>query len=84
MVFKEAAGRDLLQLALIENIQRADLNPIEEAMAYRRLVDEYGLTQEDAARQVGKSRAAVANAMPRRASITSRVRSAFSSVLRSV
>lgn len=63
VIFREAANRDLLQLALIENIQRADLNPIEEAMAYRRLVDEYGLTQEDAGRQVGKSRAAVANAI---------------------
>ena len=63
VIFREAAGKDLLQLALIENIQRADLNPIEEAMAYRRLVNEYGLTQEDAARQVGKSRAAVANAI---------------------
>ncbi len=63
VVFREAAPRELLELALIENIQRADLNPIEEAMAYRRLTAEYGLTQEDAARRVGKSRAAVANAL---------------------
>jgi ParB family chromosome partitioning protein len=63
VVFREAAGQQLLELALIENIQRADLNPIEEAMAYRRLVDEHGLTQEDAARRVGKSRAAVTNAL---------------------
>jgi ParB family chromosome partitioning protein len=63
VVFHQANGRDSLEIALIENIQRADLNPLEEASAYRRLVDEHGLTQEDAARRVGKSRAAVANAM---------------------
>lgn len=63
IVSREADDEELLELALIENIQRADLNPIEEAMAYRRLVDEYGLTQEDAARRVGKSRAAVSNAL---------------------
>lgn len=63
VVFREAAGKDLLEIALIENIQRADLNPIEEAMAYRRLVEDHGMTQEDAARRVGKSRAAVANAI---------------------
>ncbi len=63
IVSREADDAELLELALIENIQRADLNPIEEAMAYRRLVDEYGLTQEDAARRVGKSRAAVSNAL---------------------
>ncbi len=63
VVFREAASSELLELALIENIQRADLNPIEEALAYRRLVDEHGLTQEEAAKRVGKSRAAVANAM---------------------
>jgi ParB family chromosome partitioning protein len=63
VVFHQANGRDSLEMALIENIQRADLNPLEEAAAYRRLVEEHGLTQEDAARRVGKSRAAVANAM---------------------
>jgi ParB family chromosome partitioning protein len=63
VVIREASGTDLLELALIENIQRADLNAIEEAMAYRRLTEEYGLTQEDAARRVGKSRVAVANAL---------------------
>lgn len=63
VIFREAADAELLELALIENIQRADLNPIEEAAAYRRLIDDHGLTQEDAARRVGKSRAAVANAM---------------------
>jgi ParB family chromosome partitioning protein len=63
VVVREATNTELLELAIIENIQRADLNPIEEAHAYRRLIDEYGLTQEDAAKRVGKSRAAVANAL---------------------
>ncbi|MCC6386174.1 MAG: ParB/RepB/Spo0J family partition protein [Dehalococcoidia bacterium] len=64
VVFHEAADdTELLELALIENIQRADLNPIEEALAYRRLTDEYALTQEECARRVGKSRAAVANSL---------------------
>lgn len=51
------------ELALIENIQREDLNPIEEAMAYRALIDEFGLTQEQVSQKVGKSRSAVANSM---------------------
>ena len=64
VVFHEAADdTELLELALIENIQRADLNPIEEALAYRRLTDEYALTQEECSRRVGKSRAAVANSL---------------------
>lgn len=63
VVVREAADEELLELALVENIQRADLNPVEEAMAYRRLVEEYGLTQEEVARRVGKSRATVANAL---------------------
>lgn len=63
VVVREADGAELLELALVENIQRADLNPVEEALAYRRLLDEYGLTQEEAARRVGRSRAAVANAV---------------------
>src|SRR3970282_1198961 len=61
VVIREAADAHLLELALIENIQRADLNAIEEANAYRRLVDEYHLTQEDVARGVGKNRKPVAN-----------------------
>jgi ParB family transcriptional regulator, chromosome partitioning protein len=58
-----AAGqeRSLLELALIENIQREDLNPLEAALAYRRLADEFQLTQEDIASAVGKDRASVAN-----------------------
>jgi ParB family chromosome partitioning protein len=63
VVVREAADSQLLELALIENIQRADLNAIEEAMAYRRLTEEYGHTQEEAAKRVGKSRVAVANAL---------------------
>ena len=63
MVIREVADDELLELALIENIQRSDLNPIEEAMAYRRLTEEYALTQEETARRVGKSRVTVANAL---------------------
>lgn len=51
------------ELALIENIQREDLNPIEEAIALRTLINDYGLTQEDASRRIGKSRSAIANAL---------------------
>jgi ParB family chromosome partitioning protein len=56
-------GRQLLELALIENIQREDLNPIEEATAYHRLIDEFGLTQEAVAQRVGKDRSTVANVL---------------------
>ena len=59
----EADDRRVAELALVENLQREDLNPIEEARGYRALIDEYGLTQEEAARSVGRSRPAVANAM---------------------
>ena len=59
----EADDRRTAELALVENLQREDLNPIEEARGFRALMTEYGLTQEDAARSVGKSRPAVANAM---------------------
>jgi ParB family chromosome partitioning protein len=54
-------GRSLLEMALVENIQREDLNPIEEALAYRRLADQFAMTQEDIAAAVGKDRASVAN-----------------------
>src|SRR6266496_1709616 len=57
----DAHDKSLLQMALVENIQRQDLNPIDEALAYRRLVDEFGLRQEDIAAAVGKDRASVAN-----------------------
>lgn len=63
VVVRQAESSELLELALIENIQRADLNAVEEAMAYRRLVEEYNLTQEEVAKRVGKNRATVANAL---------------------
>lgn len=63
VVVKEAASRELLELALVENLQRQDLNPLEEAQAYRRLAEDFGMTQEAIAGRVGRSRTAVANAM---------------------
>ena len=62
-VIIEADDKTATELALIENLQRQDLNPVEEALGYRRLTDEYGLTQEETAEQVGKSRPTVANAL---------------------
>ena len=62
-VIIEADDKKVMELALIENLQRQDLNPVEEAMGYRTLMDNYGMTQEDAASRVGKSRPAVANAL---------------------
>ncbi|RMG99790.1 MAG: ParB/RepB/Spo0J family partition protein [Chloroflexi bacterium] len=61
VIIKEATPQEMLELALIENIQRADLNPLEEAYAYQQLMDEFGLTQEEVARRVGKGRSTVAN-----------------------
>ncbi len=61
IVVRDVPDDKLLEMALIENLQREDLNPIEEGEAYRRLVDERGLTQEDVAAAVGKDRATVAN-----------------------
>ena len=63
VVVIEADDKKAMELALIENLQRQDLNPVEEAMGYRTLMQEHGLTQEDAAKRVGKSRPAVANAL---------------------
>ncbi len=63
VVVKEATPREMLELALIENIQRADLNPIEEALAYQALIQEFGLTQEMVAKQVGKDRSTITNAL---------------------
>ncbi len=63
VIVREATDRDVLELSLIENLQRADLNPLEEAHAYARLANEFGLRQEDIALKVGRSRAAVANSM---------------------
>ena len=59
----EADDRRTAELALVENLQREDLNPIEEARGYKTLMEDYGLTQEEAARSVGRSRPAVANAL---------------------
>ena len=63
VVIIEADDRKVMELGLIENLQREDLNPMEEAGGYRVLMEEYGLTQEEVAQQVGKSRPAVANAL---------------------
>ncbi len=61
VIVKDATPQAMLEWALVENLQRADLNPLEMATAYRALMDEFGLTQEDVAARVGKSRVAVAN-----------------------
>jgi ParB family chromosome partitioning protein len=63
VIVKEATPQEMLELALVENIQRADLNPLEEAAAYRQLMDDFGLTQEQVAEKVGKSRVTVANSV---------------------
>ncbi len=62
-VIRPCSDDEVLALALIENLQRKDLNPLEEAQAYRTLIDRFGLTQEQIAQQVGKSRAAIANTL---------------------
>ena len=63
VIVRQASDRDVLELALIENLQREDLNPIEEANAYRRLAQEFTLRQEDIAQRVGKSRSVIANSI---------------------
>ncbi len=63
VIAREASDLEVLELSLIENLQRADLNPIEEAQAYARLAGEFGMRQDDIAMKVGRSRAAVANSM---------------------
>ncbi len=62
-IVREYTDREMLELALIENLQREELNAVEEARAYRRLIDEFGLTQEQVAERVGKSRVAVTNSL---------------------
>ncbi|MHB8398320.1 MAG: ParB/RepB/Spo0J family partition protein [Candidatus Limnocylindrales bacterium] len=62
-VVRQLAERDQLEIALVENIQREDLNPIEEAHAYRQLIDGFGMTQEQVATRVGRARSTVANTM---------------------
>lgn len=63
VIVRQASDLEVLELSLIENLQRADLNPIEEAEAYARLAGEFGMRQDDIAQKVGRSRASVANAM---------------------
>jgi ParB family chromosome partitioning protein len=63
VIIRSASDLEVLEISLIENLQRADLNPIEEAQGYARLAGEFGMRQEDIALKVGRSRAAVANAM---------------------
>ena len=63
VIVKDAAPSEMLELALVENIQRSDLNALEEASAYQQLTEEFGLTQEQVARRVGKSRVAVSNTL---------------------
>ncbi len=62
-VVRQLADREQLELALVENLQRADLNPIEAARAYRQLIDEFGFTQEQVAERVGRARSTVANTL---------------------
>lgn len=76
VIIKEATPQEMLELALIENIQRADLNPIEEALAYQTLIQEFGLTQEMIAKQVGKDRSTITNSI-RLLQLASKVREAL-------
>ena len=62
-IIREASANEAFELALIENLQRADLNPIEEAEGYKRLLDEHHLTQESVAHRVGRDRSTIANAL---------------------
>ncbi len=63
VIIKELDERSIMEIALIENLQREDLNSVEEALGYKSLIDTYGLTQEQVSASVGKSRSAVANAL---------------------
>jgi len=60
-IIKELSDAEVMEIALIENLQREDLNPLEEAMAYKTLMDDFGLTQEELSKRVGKSRSQIAN-----------------------
>lgn len=60
-VIKDLSDSDVMEIALIENLQREDLNPLEEAAAYKKLIDEFGMTQEELSKRVGKSRSQIAN-----------------------
>ena len=63
VIVKDVAPQQMLELALVENLQRADLNPLEEALAYKQLIEEFGLSQGEVAQRVGKSRPAIANTL---------------------
>ena len=77
VIIKDITSREVMEIALIENLQREDLNPIEEAEAFQRLILEYSITQEDVAKVVGKSRAAVANSV-RLLSLTDEIKNMIS------
>jgi ParB family chromosome partitioning protein len=62
-VVRQLAARDQLELALVENLQRSDLDPVEAALAYRQLIDEFGLSQDDIAERVGRARSTIANTL---------------------
>ncbi|MHC6181536.1 ParB/RepB/Spo0J family partition protein [Clostridium sp. JNZ X4-2] len=62
-IIMNLSGGEVLEISLIENIQRQDLNPIEEALAYRKLIDDFNLTQEELSSKIGKSRTAISNCM---------------------
>jgi len=78
VIIKELSDHEILELALIENIQREDLNPIEEAESYQRLIIDLGLTQEEISKRVGKDRSTIANAL-RLLKLTKEVREKISS-----
>lgn len=63
VIIKELTEKEVMEISLIENLQREDLNPIEEAMAYKRLIDEYSFTQDEIAKRIGKSRPVITNSL---------------------
>jgi ParB family transcriptional regulator, chromosome partitioning protein len=63
IIEKELSDREVMEVSLIENLQREDLNPVEEAVAYKKLIDEFKMTQEEIANRIGKSRPAIANSL---------------------
>ena len=63
VIIKEYSEKESMEIAIVENLQREDLNPIEEAQAYQKLIEEFGLKQDEAAQRVSKSRTAVTNAL---------------------
>src|SRR5690606_35279638 len=78
VTIRQSTPQELLEIAIVENVQRHDLNPLEEAVAFQQLMEEFGLTQQEVANRVGKSRTAVANTM-RLADLPVEVRAAISS-----